>query len=178
MPVLSADPKKVQRIYREDKLLTVRRHAGRKCAIGTLGLLAAPQAPNQRRNRPKAIVSDNGTELTSNAILGWASGTKTEWHYIARGKPQQGGFVESFNDRLRDELLNETLFHSLPPARTVLEAWHRAYNKEWPHWRLGWMTQRAYCNACTTTTGRGAALRKGSAPRPLPQQPLTQVDLI
>ena len=54
------------------------------------------------------IVSDNGTELTSNAILRWADDHKVEWHYIAPGKPVQNAFVESFIGRLRDELLNET----------------------------------------------------------------------
>jgi transposase InsO family protein len=49
-----------------------------------------------------------GTELTSNAILGWVDATGVGWHYIAPGKPQQNGFIESFNGRLRDELLNET----------------------------------------------------------------------
>ena len=61
------------------------------------------------------IVSDNGTELTSNAILGWADETGVGWHYIAPGKPQQNGFIESFNGRLRDELLNETLFLRAAP---------------------------------------------------------------
>lgn len=55
------------------------------------------------------IVSDNGTELTSNAILGWAEQTRVGWHYIAPGKPMQNAFVESFNVRLRDEFLNERL---------------------------------------------------------------------
>jgi len=75
----------------------------------------------QQRGRPETIVSDNGTELTSNAILAWADETGVGWHYIAPGKPQQNGFNESFNGRLRDELLNETLFRSLPHARLVLE---------------------------------------------------------
>ena len=61
------------------------------------------------RGRPSMIVSDNGTELTSMAILRWSQHTRIEWHYIAPGKPQQNAFVESFNGRLRDELLNETL---------------------------------------------------------------------
>ena len=69
------------------------------------------------RPSPETIVSDNGTELTSNAILGWADDTSVGWHYIAPGKPQQNGFVESFNGRLRDEFLNETLFTSLMHAR-------------------------------------------------------------
>ena len=62
------------------------------------------------RGRPRMIVSDNGSEYTSNAILAWADQNKVEWHYIAPGKPMQNGFIESFNGRLRDELLNETLF--------------------------------------------------------------------
>ncbi len=53
----------------------------------------------------------------SNAILGWADDTGVDWPYIAPGKPQQNGYNESFNGRLRDELLNETLFRSLPHAR-------------------------------------------------------------
>ncbi len=56
------------------------------------------------------IVSDNGTELTSNAVLAWSGDAGVESHYIAPGKPTQNGFVESFNGRMRDELLNETLF--------------------------------------------------------------------
>jgi putative transposase len=68
-------------------------------------------------------VSDNGTELTSNAILQWADDHKVAWHYIAPGKPVQNAFAESFIGRLRDELLNETLFRSLAQTRAVLEAW-------------------------------------------------------
>jgi putative transposase len=68
----------------------------------------------RRGRRPDTIVSDNGTELTSNAILSWADATGVGWHYIAPGKPQQNGFIESFNGRLRDELLNETLFTARP----------------------------------------------------------------
>src|SRR5437868_12221524 len=121
----------------------------------------------RRSRRPDTIVSDNGTELTSNAILGWADATGVGWHYIAPGKPQQNGFVESFNGRLRDELLNETLFKSLPHARAVLEAWRRDYNEARPHSKLGWMTPRDYARAIGGDAGRGAALRHGSAPRPL-----------
>ena len=65
------------------------------------------------------IVSDNGTEFTSNAVLAWQEELGIEWHYIAPGKPMQNGFVESFNGRLRDELLNETLFPSLHHARVT-----------------------------------------------------------
>ena len=79
------------------------------------------------------ILSDNGTELTLNAILRWADERQVAWHYIAPGKPIQNAFVESFNGRLRDELLNETLFRSLSHARTALEAWRRDYNPASQH---------------------------------------------
>ena len=62
------------------------------------------------------IVSDNGTELTSRAILQWQEDHRVEWHYIAPGKPTQNGFVESLNGRFRDECLNEHLFRGYPSA--------------------------------------------------------------
>jgi putative transposase len=111
------------------------------------------------RGKPGTIVSDNGTELTSNAILTWADESRVGWHYIAPGKPMQNGLCESFNGRLRDELLNETLFQSLPHARDALETWRRDYNIDRPHSRLGWLTPAAYAATLTTaaqaaTTGR------------------------
>jgi len=114
------------------------------------------------RGKPKTIVSDNGTELTSNAILRWADDHKIAWHYIAPGKPVQNAFAESFIGRLRDELLNETLFRSLAHTRTALEAWRADYNSERPHSRLGWMSPAIYA-----AERRSAALRSadGSAPR-------------
>ena len=74
------------------------------------------------------------------------------------------------DSRLRDELPSETLFRSLPHARTVLEAWRHDYNNERPHSKLGWMTPRAYASALSGEAGRDAALRWGSAPRPLATQ--------
>ncbi len=114
------------------------------------------------RGRPATIVSDNGTEFTSNAILRWADDRKVGWHYIAPGKPVQNAFIESFNGRLRDELLNETLFRSLAHVRAALDAWSDDYNTARPHSRLGWMTPETYAAA-----RRSAALRSpdGSAPR-------------
>ena len=78
-----------------------------------------------RRGCPTMIVSDNGTELTSMAILRWSQLTRIEGYYIAPGTPQQNAFVESFNGRLRDELLNETLFSSREHARVVTRACSR-----------------------------------------------------
>ena len=71
------------------------------------------------RGPPRLIVSDNGPEMTSQAVLRWANRHGVAWHYIAPGKPQQNAFVESFIGRMRDELLNEQVFDGLgscPPA--------------------------------------------------------------
>jgi putative transposase len=76
----------------------------------------------ERREKPGMIVSDNGTELTSNAILWSCSETKVERHYLAPGKPMQNGFAESFNGRMRDKLLNETMFRNLAHARVAISA--------------------------------------------------------
>jgi putative transposase len=92
------------------------------------------------RGRPSMIVSDNGSELTSMAILKWCQDTGIEWHYIAPGKPMQNGFVESFNGSFRDECLNETLFSSLTEARTQITAWKEDYNRQRPHSSLGDIT--------------------------------------
>ena len=94
----------------------------------------------ERRGRPGMIVSDNGTELTSNAILTWQQQRGVEWHYIAPGKPMQNGFVESFNGRLRDECLNEHLFANLKEAREIIEEWRTDYNTNRPHTSLNGLT--------------------------------------
>ena len=93
-----------------------------------------------KRGKPKMIVSDNGTEMTSMAILKWCQHTQIEWHYIAPGKPMQNGFIESFNGSFRDECLNETLFSSLGQARATITAWREDYNVNRPHSSLGNIT--------------------------------------
>ncbi|MFN6251454.1 MAG: IS3 family transposase [Acetobacteraceae bacterium] len=92
------------------------------------------------RGKPLAVVSDNGTELTSASILRWSQERQVEWHYIAPGKPTQNAFVESFNGRLRDECLNETVFTSMTQARAVLATWRQDYNTIRPHSKLGGLT--------------------------------------
>ncbi len=96
------------------------------------------------RGLPCMVVSDNGTELTSNAILNWAEERGIEWHYIAPGKPMQNAFVESFIGRLRDECLNEHLFRGLADARGLIEAWRIDYNLHRPHTSLGGLTPREF----------------------------------
>lgn len=94
----------------------------------------------QLRGKPVTVVSDNGTELTSMAVLKWCQETGVDWHYIQPGKPMQNGFVESFNGSFRDECLNETLFSSLAQARSQITAWKEDYNRNRPHSSLGNLT--------------------------------------
>lgn len=119
----------------------------------------------ERRGKPGMIVSDNGTELTSNAILAWCAEHKLQWHYIAPGKPMQNGFAESFNGRMRDELLNETLFRDLDHARAVVADWAVDYNTKRPHSALSYLTPAAHAERLTTATDRHAALSEGYAQR-------------
>ena len=119
-----------------------------------------------QRGKPRMIVSDNGTEFTSNAILGWTKEHKVEWHYIEPGKPMQNGYIESFNGRMRDELLNESLFLDLDQARQIVAAWIADYNTARPHSSLGYKTPAAYADHLTAT-GHRAALYEGSARWPI-----------
>ena len=108
----------------------------------------------ERRGKSGMIVSDNGTEFTSNAILTWTQEHAISWHFIAPGKPMQNGFCESFNGRMRDELLNETLFLDLDHARTKLKSWVADYNNQRPHSAIGYQTPAAYAAKLTATFDR------------------------
>src|SRR5947209_17152658 len=120
------------------------------------------------RGYPAMCVSDNGTELTSMAILRWSQERQVEWHYIAPGKPQQNAFIESFIGRLRDELLNETLFTSLAHVREALMIWKNDYNLVRPHSGIGNLAPSIYAELSAPVTQRVGALRytRGSAPQP------------
>jgi len=123
------------------------------------------------RGRPDGIVSDNGSELTSMAILRWCQETGVGWHYIAPGKPTQNAFVESFNGRLRDELLNETLFGSLAHARAALSVWRQDYNTARPHGSLGQHPPAIYARLSASGMQREGALRNVGGFAPLPVAP-------
>ena len=126
-----------------------------------------------QRGRPLTCVSDNGTELTSMAILAWSQESGVEWHYTAPGKPTQNAFIESFNGRLRDELLNEMLFTSLAQANQALRAWKEDYNTVRPHSALGNIPPAIYAAISAPEKQRAGspAQAEGSAPRPVAQRP-------
>jgi putative transposase len=121
----------------------------------------------EQRGRPEMIVSDHGTEFTSNAMLAWTQEQRIAWHFIAPGKPMQNGICEAFNGRMRDELLNETLFYDLDDellnetlfydldhARCAIARWVVGYNQERPHSALGYLTPAAYAAYLTATGDR------------------------
>lgn len=102
-----------------------------------------------RGGKPDMIVSDPGTEFTSNAILAWSKDHRLQWHYIAPGKPMQNGYVESFNGRMRDELLNESLLFGIDHARSAIAEWREDFNTATPHSSLGYQTPAAFAEILT-----------------------------
>lgn len=142
------------------------------CCRENLGLMADTSISGARVAReldalvriygkPACIVSDNGTEFTSKAILKWANENGVEWHYIDPGKPQQNGYIESFNASLRDECLNEEIFDSLDDARRKLALWRYDYNNVRPHSSLA--------NQTPADARRALEQSEGSAPGALAQ---------
>lgn len=117
----------------------------------------------RRRGKPDLIVSDNGTEMTSHAVLRWCQDTGVGWHYTAPGKPMQNAFVESFNGRLRDECLNENLFGNLAEARRIIETWRIDYNINRPHTSLNGQTPTEFAQRLRSTRPASLELRIGSA---------------
>ena len=135
----------------------------------------------RQRGKPGMIVSDHETEFTSNAILSWANENKIDWHYIAPGKPMQNGFCESFNGRMRDELLNETLFLGLKHAREKISAWASDYNHRRPHSSLGYKTPSQYAAKLNATDDRlrnPDQLRRSTVAQSTPLGVLTAETLI
>jgi len=90
------------------------------------------------RGVPEYIRSDNGPEFIATAVQEWIAAVGAKTAYIAPGSPWENGFVESFNARLRDELLNGEIFYSLAEARVIIEAWRKHFNAVRPHASLGY----------------------------------------
>jgi transposase InsO family protein len=90
------------------------------------------------RGTPGHIRSDNGPEFVATAVRAWISGVGAQTAFIEPGSPWENGYVESFNGKLRDELLNAEVFHTLAEAKVLLEQWRRHYNTTRPHSALGY----------------------------------------
>ena len=96
------------------------------------------------RGAPEHVRSDNGPEFIANELQRWLERADVRTLYIQKASPWENGYVESFNGKLRDELLDRELFLSVPEARYVLDEWRVEYNHRRPHSGLGWQTPAAY----------------------------------
>jgi putative transposase len=115
------------------------------------------------RTIPKHIRSDNGPEFIAEEIQHWLHQASVGTLYIQKASPWENGYVESFNGKLRDELLNRELFLSLPEARYVLDEWRVEYNERRPHGGIGWQTPATFAR-------RFAGPPVGASPLPPSQQ--------
>jgi putative transposase len=125
-------------VFAEDRPLITGTSLSGAGVVRALGVVIA------WRGRPATIVSENGTEFTSMAILKWCQQTGVEWHSIAPGKPMQNAFVGSFNGNFRDEYVNDTLFSTLIEARAATRSWKWDYNRHHPHSALGKITPTGF----------------------------------
>jgi putative transposase len=90
------------------------------------------------RGAPAHIRSDNGAEFTAQAVRDWLERVGVQTLYIEPGSPWENGYVESFNGKFRDELLNGEIFYTMREAKAIIERWRRHYNGERPHSSLGY----------------------------------------
>lgn len=96
------------------------------------------------RGVPEIIMSDNGPEFQSAAIMRWAARNRVHWHFIAPGKPNQNAWIESFNGKFRDECLNIHAFATIAETRRIVFNWKDEYNKVRPHSAIGRIPPLAY----------------------------------
>jgi len=100
------------------------------------------------RGIPKFIRSDNGPEFIADAIKKWLKRNHVETLYVAPGSPWENGYIESFNGRLRDDVLNREVFYSVKEAKVIVENWRLEYNNHRPHSGLDYMTPAAFAASC------------------------------
>ena len=115
------------------------------------------------RGVPEHVRSDNGPEFVAKAVQDWIAAVGAKTAYIEPGSPWENGYIESFNARLRDELLDGEIFYSLAEARIIIESWRRFYNTLRPHGSLGYkppapevFIPAIRAGGCATPTGFAA----------------------
>ena len=117
------------------------------------------------RGVPKHLRSDNGPEFVAKELRKWLDQSEVETLFIAPGSPWENGYVESFNGKLRDELLNGEIFLSLEEIRWVIDRWRLDYNHHRPHSSLDYQTPAMFAARCLTSAPQAASAT--------PQQPAT-----
>ena len=124
--------------------------------INSLGVIETMADVMLTRGVPEHIRSDNGPEMTSKIVRSWLASVGARTLYIEPGRPWENGYCESFNGKLRDELLNGEIFYSLKEAKAVIGQWRSHYNTARPHSSLGYRppAPQAFSPA-TPTSGPG-----------------------
>lgn len=130
-------------------------HAG--WSIRAVDVIGVVQGAMERYGKPSYIRSDNGPEFIAHAIGNWLKAEAVGTIYIAPGSPWENAYIESFHDKLRDELLNRELFGSVREAQVILEQWRREYNEERPHSSLGYLTPAEYAEIFSNQSDGGCA---------------------
>jgi putative transposase len=125
---------------RECPAIVVERSINADMVVATLDRLAAV------RGAPMFVRFDNGPEFIAHAVADWCRFNDTGTVFIDPGCPWQNAWIESFNGRLRDELLNGELFENLLEAKVIIEDWRIDYNINRPHSAHGYLTPTAYAN--------------------------------
>lgn len=122
------------------------------------------------RGVPEHVRSDNGPEFVAKAVQEWISAVGAKTAYIAPGSPWENGFIESFNARLRDELLDGEIFYTLAEAKIVVESWRRHFNTVRPHGSLGYKPPAPEV-FIPAMTARAAAQPRPATPPELASRP-------
>ena len=133
----------VDEFTREALVMQVERSITAEQTVAALQRLVA------ERGCPENIRCDNGPELTAHALRDWCTETTVTTSYIEPGAPWQNPFAESFNARVRDELLNMEEFSCLAEAQVLTEDWRQDYNREHPHSALGMKSPSSFAATWT-----------------------------
>jgi transposase InsO family protein len=141
----------VDEFTRECLVMLVGRSLGAKEVLGALAKAA------QQRGMPEHLRSDNGPEFIANQVKQWLQEEGTKTLYIEPGSPWENAYSESFNSRLRDELLNGELFSSEKEAAVLLERHRRVYNEERPHSSLGYVAPAVFARKCVADQAKEAS---------------------
>ena len=127
------------------KILTIVEEYSREClaivvarGLRSIDVLETLAALFVTHGVPAHIRSDNGPEFTAGLIRLWLEALQVQTLFIEPGSPWENGYVESFNGKLRDELLDREIFYTLPEAQILIERWRRQYNTVRPHSALGY----------------------------------------
>jgi len=115
------------------------------------------------RGPPTYVRSDNGPEFVAEAVRRWITAVGAQTAFIEPGSPWENGYIESFNARLRDELLNGEIFYSLGEAQVVIEQWRRHYNTVRPHSSLGYRPPAPQATVRPSWPSGSAPLRRPSS---------------